>query len=338
MRASLALALCAILGSACVSTQADVPAASASPPPSTARGLASAASRRRSSSSKRSVPRTTRQRGSRQPPVFSLQSAVFSRQERERRPSPQPSAPSPSLTPRVWSSWPTSRPPAAGGAGTRGFRRPGSGLYVSVVLAPATATDPARATTLLTLAAGVALAEGIEQATGLRVDLKWPNDLQVSRGASSAASSPSRPAPAIDSTPSSSATASTCGRRRFPPELRDRATSLESELGRAVDRHHLLAETLAALVAALRGSARRPVRCYSRRVAAARARARPARASPGRRTRARRRHHGRDRRSRRAAGAGRRASRADRFRGGHLACDAASTQRTPRTQIACCVD
>ena len=33
----------------------------------------------------------------------------------------------------------------------------------------------------------------------------------------------------------------------FPPELRDRATSLESELGRAVDRHQLLVETLAAL-------------------------------------------------------------------------------------------
>ena len=33
----------------------------------------------------------------------------------------------------------------------------------------------------------------------------------------------------------------------FPPELRDRATSLESELGRPVDRHHVLVETLAAL-------------------------------------------------------------------------------------------
>ena len=71
------------------------------------------------------------------------------------------------------------------GRGRRGhtwFSPPGSGLYVSVVLAPATRdADPARATTLLTLAAGVALAEGIEQATGLRVDLKWPNDLQVAR-------------------------------------------------------------------------------------------------------------------------------------------------------------
>ena len=136
------------------------------------------------------------------------------------------------------------------GRGRRGhtwFSPPGSGLYVSVVLAPATATiDPPRAVTLLTLAAGVALAEGIEQATGLRVDLKWPNDLQVSRrklGGILAESS------------------GTMGRMNdiivgyginvrstsFPPELRDRATALESELGRAVDRHHLLAETLAAL-------------------------------------------------------------------------------------------
>jgi BirA family biotin operon repressor/biotin-[acetyl-CoA-carboxylase] ligase len=136
------------------------------------------------------------------------------------------------------------------GRGRRGhmwFSPPGSGLYVSVVLAPATAAiDPPRAVTLLTLAAGVALAEGVEQATGLRVDLKWPNDLQVSRrklGGILAESS------------------GTTGRMdtivvgyginvrsaSFPPELGDRATSLESELGRAVDRHHLLAETLAAL-------------------------------------------------------------------------------------------
>ncbi len=136
------------------------------------------------------------------------------------------------------------------GRGRRGhtwFSPPGSGLYVSVVLAPATAmTDPARATTLLTLAAGVALAEGIEQATGLRVDLKWPNDLQVSRrklggilAESSGAGDRSDTVIVgygINVRPTA-----------FPAELGDRATSLESELGRAVDRHHLLAETLAAL-------------------------------------------------------------------------------------------
>jgi BirA family biotin operon repressor/biotin-[acetyl-CoA-carboxylase] ligase len=136
------------------------------------------------------------------------------------------------------------------GRGRRGhtwYSPPGSGLYVSVVLAPAASTsDPVRATTLLTLAAGVALAEGIEQATGLGVDLKWPNDLQVSRrklGGILAESSGT--GGAIDTVVVGYGVnvLSTA----FPPELRDRATSLESELGRAVDRHHLLAETLAAL-------------------------------------------------------------------------------------------
>jgi BirA family biotin operon repressor/biotin-[acetyl-CoA-carboxylase] ligase len=133
------------------------------------------------------------------------------------------------------------------GRGRRGhswFSPPGSGLYVSVVLTPASSIDPARATTLLTLAAGVALAEGIEQATALRVDLKWPNDLQVTRrklGGILAESSGDRPeAVVVGYGINVRSTA-------FPPELRDRATSLETELGRAVDRHHVFAETLAAL-------------------------------------------------------------------------------------------
>src|SRR6185295_19469839 len=71
------------------------------------------------------------------------------------------------------------------GRGRRGhtwFSPPGSGLYVSTVLMPARArVDAARATALLTLAAGVAIAEGIDAATGLAVDLKWPNDLFVGR-------------------------------------------------------------------------------------------------------------------------------------------------------------
>jgi BirA family biotin operon repressor/biotin-[acetyl-CoA-carboxylase] ligase len=136
------------------------------------------------------------------------------------------------------------------GRGRRGhtwFSPPGSGLYVSVVLAPATArTHPARATTILTLAAGVALAEGIGAATGLRVDLKWPNDLLVARrklgGILAESSGSGGPADTVVLGYGVNVLASA-----FPPELRDRATSLESELGRTVDRHHLLAETLAAL-------------------------------------------------------------------------------------------
>ena len=132
------------------------------------------------------------------------------------------------------------------GRGRRGhtwFSPPGSGLYVSVVLTPAQArTDPARATTLLTLTVGVALAEAVETYTGLRVDLKWPNDLQVSRrklaGILAEAATPAAVVVGYGINVSSTA---------YPPELRDRATSLESELGRSVDRYALLVETLAAL-------------------------------------------------------------------------------------------
>src|SRR5204863_760414 len=71
------------------------------------------------------------------------------------------------------------------GRGRRGhgwFSPRGSGLYVSVVLTPGRAvSNPRRAIRLLTLAAGVALAEAIEEAAGLAIDLKWPNDLYVGR-------------------------------------------------------------------------------------------------------------------------------------------------------------
>jgi len=71
------------------------------------------------------------------------------------------------------------------GRGRRGrpwFSPAGSGLYVSVVLAPSRArADPRRATMVLTLAAGVALGDAIEAASGMRAEIKWPNELYVGR-------------------------------------------------------------------------------------------------------------------------------------------------------------
>jgi len=132
------------------------------------------------------------------------------------------------------------------GRGRRGhtwFSPPGAGLYVSVVVAPSTTNiDPARATALLTLTAGVALVEGIAAATGLEVDVKWPNDVYVARRKIAGILAEGAAAPqvvlgyGINIAPSA-----------YPPALRDRATSLESELGREVDRVHVLVETLAAL-------------------------------------------------------------------------------------------
>src|SRR6185436_9282527 len=100
-----------------------------------------------------------------------------------------------------------------------------------VVLTPGQAADAVRATALLTIAAGVALAEAIEVATGLPVDLKWPNDLYVSRRklagilaeASVAGSS-------IDAVVLGYGI--NIGPAAYPPDLANRATSLESELGR----------------------------------------------------------------------------------------------------------
>jgi BirA family biotin operon repressor/biotin-[acetyl-CoA-carboxylase] ligase len=141
------------------------------------------------------------------------------------------------------------------GRGRRGhawLSPPGSGLYVSVVLTPGRArTEDDRATTLVTLAAGVALAEAVEAATALRVDLKWPNDLYVARRklagilAEGISTPPESRSKGIDAVILGYGI--NVGPMAFPPELASRATSLELELGRQVDRAELFAETLAAL-------------------------------------------------------------------------------------------
>ncbi len=158
------------------------------------------------------------------------------------------------------------------GRGRRGhtwFSPPGSGLYVSVVLMPARSSDPRRATVLLTIAAGVALAEAIEAQTGLSVDLKWPNDLYIRnkkvggilaearadrRRSARGSLEPLRGANAPSDSGGSGVPADVIlgygvnvREIAYPPEISDRSTSLESELGRAVDRYELLAETLASL-------------------------------------------------------------------------------------------
>src|SRR5688572_27863023 len=70
------------------------------------------------------------------------------------------------------------------GRGRRGstwVSPPGAGLYFSFVarLRDFGATARTPALSLLTLAAGVGVREGVADASGLRADLKWPNDLLV---------------------------------------------------------------------------------------------------------------------------------------------------------------
>lgn len=120
---------------------------------------------------------------------------------------------------------------------------PGTGLYVSIVLRP-----PQELAPMLTVTAGVAIADGIESATGLRVELKWPNDLHVaSRKLAGILAEGSTPAGGgalqyvvvgfgINVMPAA-----------HSRDVAARSTSIETELGRPVDRGLLFVECLCAL-------------------------------------------------------------------------------------------
>jgi BirA family biotin operon repressor/biotin-[acetyl-CoA-carboxylase] ligase len=141
------------------------------------------------------------------------------------------------------------------GRGRRGrvwFSPPGAGLYVSVVLAPSRAVrTPDRATALLTLAAGVALAEAVERVTGLAPSIKWPNDLLVGKrklaGILAEGMASQTPVPSLRSVVLGYGV--NVSPAAYPVELSDRVTSLESELGRRVDRADLCAQSLVSLSA-----------------------------------------------------------------------------------------
>jgi BirA family biotin operon repressor/biotin-[acetyl-CoA-carboxylase] ligase len=127
---------------------------------------------------------------------------------------------------------------------------PGAGLYVSAVLRPAP-----HAVSLLTIAAGLAVAEGIQSATGLATGLKWPNDVYAGErklaGMLAEAGAPLDTARGAPSDSRRAAIVLGIGINvlpaAYPPDVAARATSLEGELGRVVDRGLLLAECLAAL-------------------------------------------------------------------------------------------
>jgi BirA family transcriptional regulator, biotin operon repressor / biotin---[acetyl-CoA-carboxylase] ligase len=145
-----------------------------------------------------------------------------------------------------------------GRMGRSWFSPPGSGLYTSVVLRPQQVGFGRRdegaanvtAASAVSLAAGVAIAEGIRTATGLAVHIKWPNDLLVERrklcGILAEASATAQSVQhvilgyGINVRPAA-----------YPTDIADRATSLETELGRDVDRAAVLAETLACLAGRL---------------------------------------------------------------------------------------
>lgn len=137
-----------------------------------------------------------------------------------------------------------------GRSGHTWFSPPGAGLYVSVIVRGDTAGPEGDWPRWLTLATGVAMAEGLHAASGLPVSIKWPNDLVM---APSGAVRGSRKLGGILAEARADAGRLTyvvvgfgvnVQRSAFPPEISARATSLEDELGRAVDRGAVLTALL----------------------------------------------------------------------------------------------
>jgi BirA family biotin operon repressor/biotin-[acetyl-CoA-carboxylase] ligase len=136
------------------------------------------------------------------------------------------------------------------GRGRRGrewFSPHGAGVYLSAIVRP---HGPAGAVPLLTLGVGAAAASAVQTMTSLPVELKWPNDLVIGR--------PWRKLGGVLCETSGQGTridavvvglGINVGAAAYPREIGDRATSIEAELGRPIDRAPLIAEILAALAA-----------------------------------------------------------------------------------------
>jgi len=115
---------------------------------------------------------------------------------------------------------------------------PGSSLLVSVLLKPA---PPAKGSGRMALAAAVAAARAVESAVpGMRLEIKWPNDLLLAGRKLGGILVESRRGWAA------LGLGINVGQRPedFPAELGERATSLAAELGSAPDRLVLLAALL----------------------------------------------------------------------------------------------
>jgi len=138
------------------------------------------------------------------------------------------------------------------GRGERSWESPDGGLYLSVVLRPATAP------TLLPLAIGAELAGALALEYGVRLRLKWPNDLLAVDGAGTSRKLAGVLVDLVRAPDGSAAAVAGIGvNARVPlaemsPEVRARSVALQELTGTTVD-----LERLGALVAEAAADARR---------------------------------------------------------------------------------
>jgi len=132
-----------------------------------------------------------------------------------------------------------------GRLGRRWMSPSGRGLWLSVLLRP---VQPPAVATRFTIAAATAVRRAVQNVTSLEPEIKWPNDLTLRDRKFSGILTEMHAEPDrilhitlglgvnVNLDPS-----------EFPPALGQTATSLQAELGRAVDRPALAAEILSQL-------------------------------------------------------------------------------------------
>ena len=126
----------------------------------------------------------------------------------------------------------------------RGWVSPmGQGLWVSLLIRPALVPGMAQ---LITFTAALAMAEAVEDTTGLDIRIKWPNDLVLQgKKVCGILLELSGDAEAISYVVVGSGL--NVGIEAYPPELQDSAFSLQAALGRPVERAPILRAYLAAM-------------------------------------------------------------------------------------------
>jgi BirA family biotin operon repressor/biotin-[acetyl-CoA-carboxylase] ligase len=122
----------------------------------------------------------------------------------------------------------------------------GAGLYLTFVLRPPLDSMAGAMLGLITLATGVAVREAIGRASGLRPELKWPNDVMVGKRKLAGILAEGLNLGRVDQ-----AVLVGLGVNILPAghpgEIAARSTSLDSELGRPIDRARVLEELLVAI-------------------------------------------------------------------------------------------
>ena len=120
---------------------------------------------------------------------------------------------------------------------------PRSNIYMSVILRPEIETEDA---TLLTIMAAVSCAKGVMKSTGVKAEIKWPNDLMISgkKLGGILTEMKSDPDGIVFAVIGIGINVNSKTKKDFPPDIRGIATSIREELGKIQSRTFIIAEIL----------------------------------------------------------------------------------------------